>query len=249
MNQPIDDAVQVFKPAWWQWYTRQDVVYDQTAEQWTFRGQPLTIYQGVDPAISQDERADYFAHVTIGVTAGGRDVVVLWPSQARLDFPSQVRTVIEEYGRWLPARIGIEVTAYQRALQEQVLREQQLPIKAIWGAAAPASDEGPPDAAGLPPEVARLARKLRGNRAAKEQRIVSRSVLAESGRIWLREALPDEEGEPRLELEGRRVHHSCVAFFDQATQYPRSAHDDLLDAFDNALQCAHGGAPWGATWF
>jgi hypothetical protein len=33
------------------------------------------------------------------------------------------------------------------------------------------------------------------------------------------------------------------------TPYPRSAHDDLLDALDNAIQCAQGGLPWGADWF
>jgi hypothetical protein len=248
LNTPIDETTQVFKPEWWNWYTKEDVVFDQAAACWSFRGQSLTLYQGIDPAISPDRRADYFAHVTIGVTAQ-EDVLVLSAWQDRLDFPSQVQKVVEAYEQWSPRLVGIEINAYQRALKEQVLRERFLPIREIDNARAslPAVEDA--SVAGLPREVSHHARQLRIPGTVKATRIVSRSVLAERGQLWLREALPSEEGRARDEVGGRRVHHTAQALFEQATQYPRSAHDDLLDALDNAIQCCRGGPPWGTVWF
>ena len=101
-------------------------------------------------------------------------------------------------------------------------------------------------AVGLPEPVDAAVAELRDSRRSKEQRIISRSLLQANGQLWLREALPEEDGEAVRELGGRRVYRPFLDFYQQATEYPRSAHDDLLDALDNALQCAekHGTA-WG----
>lgn len=226
-NEPLGEADRVFQPAWWRWYTRDDVAYDHARQQWTFRGVPLTIVQGVDPAISEADQADEFAHVTLGVTPTG-DVLLLWAHVARCGFPEQVQLVHQEYWSWRPRRIGLEVVAYQRALKQEVLRRSALPLP---------------------------IRGLANARVHKRLRIARRSLLVENGKVWLRAALPDEPGYVHPALGAVRIYAGgapagqpqaapFVRFFAQATDYPLAAHDDLLDAFDCALQVVQDGPMW-----
>lgn len=241
LNIPIDEETQVYKPYWWKWYTKNDVAYDRLKGEWLFRGKPLSIYQGVDPAIGTTQYADWFAHVTIGVTED-RNVVLLWSFKDRIDFPAQLKLITEQYYTWLPKQIGIEIAVYQRALKQQLLKDGQVPESVIYGIRAnpgawSSDDENPRH---FDPAIKRTARGLRKLSSSKRLRIVSRSLLAEQGQVFLREALPEENGTAMIEIRGRRVHHSAIPFFQEATEYPRGEADDLLDAFDDALQCAKG---------
>jgi hypothetical protein len=247
LNTPIDEESQVYKPDWWKWYTKKDIAYDKLKSQWLFRGKPLTIYQGVDPAIGTTAFADYFAHVTIGVT-DDQDILLLWAIRDKIDFPTQLKIITEQYHAWAPKRIGIEVTVYQRALKQQLLSDGTLPRTVVQGLRPNTGEmlmdetsprQWEPDKF-TDPAMKRAARGLRKLASSKILRIVSRSVLVEQGQVWMREALPEESGTAKQELGGRRVHIAFEDFFREATEYPRSEHDDLLDAFDDALQCVRG---------
>lgn len=210
MNNPMAEGDRVFQPEWFKPYTADEVSYDEHLRAWTWRGKPLRVYQGIDPAISERERADDFSRVTVGVSAD-LDIIVFEASGQHLDFPSQIKAIEQGYEEWAPFRIEIEEIGYQRALRQQVLREKLLPVKPI--------NAGPV--------------------SAKSVRITAMDTLFEAGHVYIRKALPDEVGQP--DFTGTlqwRIHHSQVKFFEQALIFPDGAHDDILDAFQIALQCA-----------
>ena len=91
----------------------------------------LVMYTGWDLAISTKESADYTASCTVGVDQGNGDVYVLGWTRDRLDFPSQVRKVGEQANLYGPALIGLESTAYQAALFQQLKESTTLPIKEV----------------------------------------------------------------------------------------------------------------------
>lgn len=78
----------------------------------------MRIYQGVDPAIGQKQKNDFFAHVTIGVH--GRFIYVLEIHLVRMPFDDQVQFCIDQRRRWNPIKVGIEVIAYQQALAQSI---------------------------------------------------------------------------------------------------------------------------------
>lgn len=245
MNMPIDEESQIFKPTWWRWYTKTDVYYDHLNGCWMFEGMPLTIYQGVDPAIGTTKFADWFAHVTIGVTPK-KQILVLWAIREKIDFPTQIKLITEQYFAWRPKTIGIEESVYQRALKQQLLHDGRIPEQAIKGLRVQAGGDDDPH---IEPQIRRITRGLRRLASTKQLRLISRSLLVEQGQVYLRAAMENEEGEDRPELPRRRIHKQFVPFFIEATQYPRSSNDDIIDAWDDAMQCATGIARWGAEWY
>ncbi len=82
----------------------------------------LRVFMGVDLAISEDEKADKFAIVVIGVTKDRSGYYVLDYFEDQLRFSAQTKKIIEYYKRWKPIRVGIETNQYQAA-QYQTLRE------------------------------------------------------------------------------------------------------------------------------
>jgi predicted phage terminase large subunit-like protein len=127
LNTPLDPASQVFKPAWWRWYTSADIAYDDTTDYWRFRGEPLEIYAACDPALAgQDE----FVTQVIGISPA-RAIVVLDPWQGSLDFPDQIAHLKRLAADWLPRTLGIEGNAYQTALIQHLQREVLVPIRRI----------------------------------------------------------------------------------------------------------------------
>jgi phage terminase large subunit-like protein len=82
----------------------------------------LRIFMGVDLAISEDEKADKFAIVIIGVTKDRSGYYVLDYFEDQLRFSAQTKKILEYYRRWKPIRCGIETNQYQAA-QYQTLRE------------------------------------------------------------------------------------------------------------------------------
>lgn len=87
----------------------------------------LTLYMGVDPAISLSDRADKFAMVLLGVTKDHLQVFVLDIYADRIPFPEQVDKIKEWHLKYRPSLIGIESNAYQAALAQQVMRLETLP--------------------------------------------------------------------------------------------------------------------------
>ena len=206
LNDPIDDETQVVKPEWFKWYNKHDVTFDDDGGIY-FKGDKCTVLQAIDPAIAEDEQNDYFARSTIGVTDDLK-IILLAGEKFRMDFPSQVKAVIEGYERWLPDTLGIEENGYQRALRQQVEVKGHIPIK-----------------------------RLKHTGVQKYTRIVRISPLIENGLVYLREALPGEDG--IVDPYGRipqRIHKNMKDFYEEATQYPRSPHDDLIDSFSMACE-------------
>jgi predicted phage terminase large subunit-like protein len=89
------------------------------------------IYQGWDLAISEKESADYTVCCTLGRHRHDNNLYLLDIYRAHIDFPTQVSKVIEYIQKYKPLVIGIEDVAYQRALPQQVLSQEILPIKPI----------------------------------------------------------------------------------------------------------------------
>lgn len=95
----------------------------------------LKVFMGVDPAISLSENADHFAMAVVGVARDNSQVYLLDTYMGRLPFPEQVEKVTEWYNKWRPDIIGIEAQVYQRALIQQLERNQlSLPIIPIMNA-------------------------------------------------------------------------------------------------------------------
>lgn len=74
----------------------------------------LFVWQGVDLAISQRERADYFVIMTIGVDEFG-NVYVMDHLRDRLTFKQQTEAIIRKFEQYSPIRVGIESNAFQAA--------------------------------------------------------------------------------------------------------------------------------------
>jgi hypothetical protein len=94
-------------------------------------GKELDTFLGVDPAISLSDTADRFVITLIGKSKDNTQVYLLKQWAGRIPFPEQVNMI---YSWWLdsspwprPKVIGIERTAYQAALEQQVARLEGLP--------------------------------------------------------------------------------------------------------------------------
>lgn len=83
---------------------------------------PLQTFLGVDPAISQSDKADYFAMCLIGVENDNRMAYVIDTFKGRIPFPEQVEKIAEWYAKYRPTMVGVEANAFQRALVQQIER-------------------------------------------------------------------------------------------------------------------------------
>lgn len=167
---PLEDRV--FKQEWFKYYAQlPDVKYT---------------FCMIDPAISQEDTADYTAVVIIDVDQNDYQYVRV--ANRYKIIPTQlINLVFEIADKFNPMCIGIESVAYQKALlymldQEMRRRNRILPLKDV----------------------------LPDNNVSKEYRILSLQPRFEWNRIFLNRGLND------LELE--------------LLQFPRSQHDDLIDA-------------------
>ncbi|MGB9660670.1 MAG: hypothetical protein ACPL5F_01460 [Moorellaceae bacterium] len=204
MNIPISGEVQVFPPENFSWYTGREVAYDEE-KGWLFRGEPLTVYLGVDPAIGSKEQNDETALVTIGVTPS-HDVVVLEAVAGRWPFPEQIKRILDCYYDWLPSMVGIETNAYQKALKQAIQEKEIIPVRSLVHTGD------------------KYMRLLRISPVQEAGKIYLREALTgEPGRPCPMNRIP------------RRVHESCYVLYEQMIQYPKSARDDVVDALENAI--------------
>lgn len=83
----------------------------------------LDYYIGCDPAISIADNADYFALSVIGVPRkGGNIAYVIESVNLHIPFAEQLDIIKDYQLKYNPVYIGIEQTAYQRALVQQAQR-------------------------------------------------------------------------------------------------------------------------------
>jgi len=112
--------------------------YYEAAELDAYRGLDgslpgLTMFVAVDPAISLADTADRFAISAIGVTKDRKQAYLVDQWAGRIPFPEQVDKINQWFQKYSPYGIGIEKTAYQAALVQQVQRLEGLPpVVPLW---------------------------------------------------------------------------------------------------------------------
>jgi len=79
----------------------------------------LSIFMGVDLAVTENDKNDQFAIVIIGEDKSGR-IYVLDYLMEHISFVKQKGRTSELFRKWDPVRCGIEGNAYQKVLQEEV---------------------------------------------------------------------------------------------------------------------------------
>lgn len=107
-NSPIDEDSQVFRKAWIQYYLPGDVDYTK-----------LNRYMAIDPAISDSKDSDYSAIVVVGVDKNN-NLYVLDYLRERLTPNDLIEAIFRMRKHWTPIKTGIEVFAFQKALQYEI---------------------------------------------------------------------------------------------------------------------------------
>ncbi len=128
---------EVFKEQWFRYYPPQDVRWD--AGRWIYhhsgRTYPIEIFMGIDPAIADEGEKDPDAHsrfalVVLGYVRPLRRRLLLHFENLRVDWPSQVRVILEQFDAWHPEVVAVEEVAYQRALRQE-LQRHHLPVQGV----------------------------------------------------------------------------------------------------------------------
>lgn len=115
-NEPISDEDQIFR--------REMFRYFKTLDLTKIKEKPYKIYTLVDPAISKKTTADFTAVVSVLVDFMNR-IFVLEITRARLDPIETIKVIFAHYERYQPIFVGIEVTAYQKALKYFIEEEKR----------------------------------------------------------------------------------------------------------------------------
>lgn len=87
----------------------------------------LTTYIGVDPAISLADEADRFAIALIGITEDRSTVFLLRTWAGKIPFHEQLEKLADWHRKYRPTAIGVENTAFQRVLVDQLARMDGMP--------------------------------------------------------------------------------------------------------------------------
>lgn len=103
MNEPIPESAQIFKASWVR-------IASSLPES-------LSIFQGIDPSLSGEPTANYFAIVTIGLSADNK-VYILDLVRTRASFRDQLELIKAAATKWNPLVIHVESNAAQRFLAE-----------------------------------------------------------------------------------------------------------------------------------
>ena len=186
-NEIIPEGDKVFKPQWIRYFEAGKL--------------PQTLYNFafVDPAISQQEGADYTALVVISVDCD-KNWYVRHARRERMNPSQLIEMLFRVKQMWKPLSIGIENVAFQQAIlhfasEEMRRRGEILPITGV----NPGTDRN------------------------KEMRILGLVPRFEWGSLMLAPHQSD------LELE--------------LAQFPRGAHDDILDALSSLEEIVYYPTP------
>jgi len=130
LNRPLSLEAQVFRDGDFRSY---DPAGLRLADgRWYLDNAPLVVAAGVDPAIGEGDRHDYFAACVVGLAGLGSGplplrICVLDVLRTRARFSEQLAALVELARRWRPRLIGIENVAYQAALNQAAL-SRGLPV-------------------------------------------------------------------------------------------------------------------------
>lgn len=223
MNIPLDPETRPFRPEWFGWYNRGELEYRPKKEgeagirgDWYWRGEKLAVFGGVDLAISDMTGADYFAYVVIGVTRNN-DVVLMHCHHDRIDFPAQVAELIHLIKNFPFRRLAIETNAYQRALAQQLLVQEEKAGRLIK----------------------QVQHKGGDSDETKYGRILATTPLFENGKVYFPLA---NEGQPGDldELGLHRMPLWVLPLYQELTRFPKGENDDLADAWEMAQSVSIG---------
>ncbi|MBN2080910.1 phage terminase large subunit [bacterium] len=130
LNQPLSLAGQVFRAG--DFLSYDPAQLKQAGGQWYLGPEPLTVAIGVDPAVGEQSRHDYFAACVLGLagSAAAPRIYLLDLLRDRLRFSAQLTQLARLNRQWLPRLIGIESTAYQAVLSQRAW-EAGLPVSAL----------------------------------------------------------------------------------------------------------------------
>ncbi|NBS88491.1 hypothetical protein EBS67_00545 [bacterium] len=225
MNDPRDDTTRSFRSSWIQWYDSYDITYNSMYNKWYFRNKPLSMYTGVDWSVGKDDQSDFFAIVMIGRTSDN-DIVVFDINADRTDVANQVNRLIQQNQAYKIQMNGIEANGFQHVIIQQVLRRALIPIRKI----------------------------VHVSRKRKQIRIEGMAPLFEQSKIFIRkcaeyEITKDEITSEPDSISGFNydetrmavVHPHFWPLYDQLMTYPRSQHDDILDALEMAIETSRSG--------
>ena len=110
MCQCISPDSQKFKREWFRYYEP------------TLKTDGMNVYTTVDLAISNKPNADFSAIVTVGVNGDGH-WFILDIEYGRYDPTTTMDAIFSAVQKWRPLAVGIEMVAYQAALQHFLQRE------------------------------------------------------------------------------------------------------------------------------
>jgi predicted phage terminase large subunit-like protein len=146
LNEPMSEEDQIFKSEWWKFYDPRDV--RTGAGRWEMADpfepsvhRTLAVYGAVDPAISLEKKADYFAYCIIGRMDSPHAInpltkkvmpllFVLEMWRGKLPFGEQLEKIEKVHRKWDTLAFRIESQAYQIALQ-QATRSMGIPAEEI----------------------------------------------------------------------------------------------------------------------
>ena len=142
LNAPVSLAEQVFHDSDFRTYDPAKLA--QAGGEWYCGTLPLTVVMGVDPAIGEGRRHDYFAAVVIGLATDAASdmaeplIYVLDVLRLKVPFSTQLEQLSRLTRQWLPRVVGVEAVAYQQALA-QAAWDRGLPVRALGAARSKAA--------------------------------------------------------------------------------------------------------------
>lgn len=129
-NEPVDEAARIIKAEWiyGKEGARRTYTLAEKEQEWLqnnpgapegsnwVRAEMVQIVAAVDPAISEEDTADYFSYVVIGLDKKGHIWVLDIFRERTGDFEKQVEFILAMFKEWRPDKIKIETVAYQKGL-------------------------------------------------------------------------------------------------------------------------------------
>lgn len=189
-------------------------------------------YQGFDLAISKRAHADFFAVVTVGADPDSGLIYVLDAWHAKFSFTQQAQSVIREWLQHQPEEQVIESVAYQESLPQYLDSIAGKPMSEVMGGPTTYRNSGN----GTTVEIVRYVPQLPIVRAKprvdKMSRLKAVTPYLERGQVLFH---------PKFDPVGDLFVRERGDLVGELTQFPLASHDDLADAFVNAVAAAaHG---------
>lgn len=200
-----------FKPIWW--HKHEAGSEDEETIESLLEDNKLDIFMGVDLAISEKETADFFSVSVVGKKGSGLSAryYPLEVIEERLPFHKQTNTILRLIDKWKVARCGVEVTGYQQAQYQELIRKR--------------------------PEYANIIKPVRPKPGDdKTTRAHRLSTYFENGQVYFPERIITVRNGSEIEHEPETVHWKLR---DQLILMPEPEHDDMFDSFEIAMQMAN----------